>query len=599
MQKTNSSPRHPLGTRLALGSSALFVGLCISSSALAQTDSTSFTAQQYESEPGAMDIMSVQSSQIQGHLDWQLGAQLNVADDVLEIRDTDSDMVLEKIVESQTALDLVGAIGIIDRFEIGLVLPFTAYRTHGVEGGFEAVPMDLSAAALGDIRLVPKFVIPGLPSQLGIAVSVPLTFPTGKSEGFYGEDSVSAEPRLLAEYRLDNGTYITANLGWKLRSEKQFINLGIDNEFTYGLGVRAPFKIQNFDLAAISTLVGSLMQGGDGGEERPLEWLGGVEYKPTEEVRVSVAAGPGLSQGYGTPDFRLVAGVTFRRRPDPAPVKPTCLYGDEDMDGFEDDDECADLDNDQDGIADTDDQCPNEKGVADNPVGVGCPANPVPGEQLELEQDTDPDNDKLVAEEDACPSEPEDFDGFQDDDGCPDADDDKDGIPDTEDKCPLQAEIVNGNKDDDGCPDEGQTLVKITTKRILILEKVYFDTDKSTIKERSFNVLDQVAATLRANPQITKLRIEGHTDSRGKDDYNMRLSNARAGSVRQYLTDRGVDPNRLGSIGYGETRPIATNRRRSGRAKNRRVEFHIKEVNGVAQPDGSPDENQGDGKPKP
>lgn len=588
-------------SRVATYAAALSAWLLWLSPANAQTeDSTAITAQQYEPGPGANDILGVQSSRLQAHLEWQLGAHLNVADDVLEVRDLSSGDTVDKIIESQTGLDIIGAIGIRDRFEIGLVIPVTPFRTHG-ETTVGSVPSDLSVAALGDIRLVPKVAIPGLPDSFRVAISLPLILPTGKNTQFYGEGSIGIEPRLLAEYRLGNGTRIAGNIGFRLRNEKQFVNLVLGNELTYGLGAHVPFKVKNLDLAALATIVGSRVSGADGGEERPLELLVGAEIRPTDKVVIGLAGGPGLSAGYGTPDFRIVANARFHSKPE---KKPECLYGEEDMDGFEDDDKCADPDNDGDEVGDEDDMCPNEPGVADNPGLAGCPKDPVTADSAggepvpALQQEKDPDGDNILGDNDNCPDVPEDVDSFEDLDGCVDEDNDNDGIKDTDDKCPLQAEIVNGTEDGDGCPDEGKTLVKVTDKQIIILEKVYFDTSKASIKQVSFGLLDQVAATLRGNPQITKVLVEGHTDSRGRDSKNLALSKNRSASVRQYLIDKGVAPERLDAEGYGETRPIDTNKTRKGRANNRRVQFAITEVNGKPVPKDQPD-GQPQGQPTP
>ena len=100
---------------------------------------------------------------------------------------------------------------------------------------------------------------------------------------------------------------------------------------------------------------------------------------------------------------------------------------------------------------------------------------------------------------------------------------------------------------------------------------------KDEIKPVSFPVLDEVAAVLIGTPTILRVRVEGHTDSRGRDRYNLDLSKRRAHSVRRYLMSKGVEPRRLVAEGYGETVPIATNDTSDGRAENRRVEFVILE----------------------
>jgi outer membrane protein OmpA-like peptidoglycan-associated protein len=180
---------------------------------------------------------------------------------------------------------------------------------------------------------------------------------------------------------------------------------------------------------------------------------------------------------------------------------------------------------------------------------------------------TDSDGDGILDEVDRCPEDPEDFDEFEDEDGCPDPDNDKDGIPDVDDKCPDTPANTK-----DGCPE--YKLVKVTDKKIELRQTVYFDTARASIKRVSYPLLNEVAQVLKDNPKI-EVRIEGHTDSRGKDAYNLRLSDDRAASVRRYLIQRGIDESRMVSKGYGERVPIADNRTKAGRGQNRRVEFVI------------------------
>ncbi len=242
-----------------------------------------------------------------------------------------------------------------------------------------------------------------------------------------------------------------------------------------------------------------------------------------------------------------------------ADANDKCPMKAEDVDGFQDKDGCPDLDNDNDHVADTEDKCPNTAGLAEK---EGCP-------------DNDPDRDGIPSADDLCPEQPEDKDGYQDDDGCPDLDNDKDGILDADDKCPMKAEVINGVDDEDGCPDKGKSKVKVTREKIEILDRVYFDTARATIQKRSYDVLNQVAATLKAHPEVTKLRVEGHTDSRGGAAMNQKLSQERADAVVDYMVDRGIDRDRLVAKGFGESQPIADNGTAKGRAKNRRVEFMI------------------------
>lgn len=119
------------------------------------------------------------------------------------------------------------------------------------------------------------------------------------------------------------------------------------------------------------------------------------------------------------------------------------------------------------------------------------------------------------------------------------------------------------------------TRVKMEAKQIVILEKVFFETNKDVIMASSFALLDEVAATIMANPQIGRVAVEGHTDSDGDDASNLDLSKRRAESVKRYLEGKGVRGERLVANGYGESKPIAKNTSSSGKAKNRRVEFNL------------------------
>ncbi|MCB9764841.1 MAG: OmpA family protein [Alphaproteobacteria bacterium] len=121
------------------------------------------------------------------------------------------------------------------------------------------------------------------------------------------------------------------------------------------------------------------------------------------------------------------------------------------------------------------------------------------------------------------------------------------------------------------------TRVRVTRERIDIDDKVYFEFDKAIIKPESYSLLDEVAQTIIDHPELLRIRIEGHTDSKGNDAYNMRLSQERADAVRMYFQNKGVEASRLVSIGFGETRPIDTNETEAGRANNRRVAFYIEE----------------------
>jgi outer membrane protein OmpA-like peptidoglycan-associated protein len=117
--------------------------------------------------------------------------------------------------------------------------------------------------------------------------------------------------------------------------------------------------------------------------------------------------------------------------------------------------------------------------------------------------------------------------------------------------------------------------VEITKEKLELKEKVFFDTGKTTVKPESFSLLDEVAAVLKAHPDVQKVVIEGYTDSKGSKALNLKLSKGRAQAVRTYLIDKGVEPDRLEAKGFGSSHPIADNSTAKGREDNRRVEFAI------------------------
>ena len=183
------------------------------------------------------------------------------------------------------------------------------------------------------------------------------------------------------------------------------------------------------------------------------------------------------------------------------------------------------------------------------------------GLKYKLGGSSDRDGDGVPDDKDLCPDVP----GVKALKGCPDTD--GDGIADNEDGCPL----VPGTGLNGGCPEIEVIHLDVMREA---LYGVFFDNAKSSIKTESYDVLDRVVYVMKEN-QYYKLSIEGHTDSDGAEDFNLKLSQDRSNAVRSYLINKGIDQNRLTAKGYGETQPIATNNTEEGQAKNRRVEFKL------------------------
>jgi OOP family OmpA-OmpF porin len=220
------------------------------------------------------------------------------------------------------------------------------------------------------------------------------------------------------------------------------------------------------------------------------------------------------------------------------------------------------MDFDKDGVPDNLDKCPG------TPAGVavdkdGCP----------LDSDKDGVPDYL----DKCPGTPEGI--AVDKDGCP-LDSDKDGVPDYLDKCPGTP--AGTTVDKDGCPPPPPPPVieqkPVVTEKVSITLNVEFSTAKATIKEKYRDEIKKVADFMKAHPETSAV-IEGHTDN--VDIYhepkrNMKLSQARADSVRKYLIEKfGINASRITAVGYGPAKPIAGNDTAEGRKKNRRIQAVI------------------------
>jgi outer membrane protein OmpA-like peptidoglycan-associated protein len=196
----------------------------------------------------------------------------------------------------------------------------------------------------------------------------------------------------------------------------------------------------------------------------------------------------------------------------------------------------------------------------------------------------DKDGDGIVDKRDKCVDVPEDLDQVEDWDGCPEDDADKDSIGDADDACPKEPGPKSAKKEDNGCPKFIRRIAGST--EIQILKKVEFQTGSAKLTPDSLPILDEVASLLIANPEIGMLSIEGHTDDRGDDASNLKLSTDRARACLDYLVEKkSIAANRLTSSGYGETKPLKPNDSTANRATNRRVEFKIREQQGGLAPD--------------
>lgn len=555
---------------------AMLSTLALGAPAWAQFNPNSGTGNNLDVEhlaPTALGMVNQDRSEAQVWREYTVGLYLHYARNPLVL--FADRLQVGEVVAHRMSMDLIGTIGIQSWLDLTVAVPVTWWQ----QGDTTLPTGDLSSLGMRDVRISPKFTaLRQSWAGVGLAIVPEISVPTGDADSFLGAGNLTFSPHLLLDRTFDVAWGLRAGVaaGAKIRPRTQLGNIEIDDELFYrgGVGVGLP------QMGAVKPELVAEMSGRTrlnapfkNREQNPLLARGGVrlgiDVAPGHRLHGLTGVSVGLTRGYGAPDVQVYLGMAYQRYmsdrdgdgiyddEDACPDKP------EDFDGFEDEDGCPELDNDRDGIMDVKDACPNEPEDFDKfEDDDGCP-------------DLDNDRDSIPDLKDTCPNDPEDLDGFEDEDGCPDPDDDRDGIPDAQDKCPNEREVINGFEDEDGCPDEGETNVEVTSEKVTINTKVMFEFDSDRISDESFSILNQVALTLQANLQLERIRIEGHTDAQGPDEYNLELSQRRAEAVMTYLVNRGVSPSRLEAVGYGEMRPIVSGKSDAAYAKNRRVEFTI------------------------
>ncbi len=447
---------------------------------------------------GVQNYNVVHGARVLSHMNPAVGVLLNFAQNPLMVRESPTGRE-QRVLESRWGLDLMAALGLLDEFQIGLALPLILQQDGNVAG--IAPDNSLTAQSIGDLRLVPKWRLTGPAANVGFALLATVTLPSGDESAFSTEGSPTVEPKGVLEWKLSERSRFAVNAGFRFREQQKLLNVDVGNELTFGagMGFDATHKV-----TFLADLYGSIAADGDSdpnSANAPLELDLGLRFNLADGHLLTVGGGPGVTNGWASPDYRVFAGYQFS----PAVA----------------------MDRDGDGLADA---------------------------------------------QDTCPDDPEDIDGYLDKDGCPDFDDDLEKA--VAEKWKPEPEVVTSVVVREA-PD-----VRVTKSQIEIFKRVLFDVDKDSLRPESYDIIGQVAHVLRIHPEITRVRIEGHTDSTASDGYNLGLSWKRSRKVVSTLNDMGVVVERMESMGYGERRPIADNLTDEGRQQNRRVVFTILERSG-------------------
>ena len=552
----------------------------------ARAQSAGFAINRFDPAERGSDWFAADSLDLRGHGRLMLGATGDFSEKPLVLYNRDGDE-LKKIIEHQLFVHVGGSLVLWDRLRLGVNLPILAYQAG--EGGtvqgtrFEAA----EGANIGDLRLGADVRLLGqYRSPISLAAGVAVFAPTGSQEAFAGDGKVRVLPRVLLGGDIGNLVY-AAKLGVLYRANDAGFN-GATQGTEAVVAAAIGYRSNDGKLVLGPELFGSTVVTSGSAffsrRETPFELIFGAHYKVTDDVRLGAGFGPGLTRGFGAPQFRGLLSLEWAPEPkkEPLVLRPIEKPADRDKDGILDrDDACPDEpgvenddpkkngcplpgDRDKDGILDVDDACPDEPGIkSDDPEKNGCPRR-------------DADKDGIFDDEDACVNDP----GIRTTDpltnGCPPPKDtDKDGIIDPEDACVEAPGPRDPDPKKNGCP-----AARVEKGQIKILERVEFENNSAKIRPQSDKILNAVLAVLNEHPEFTKLGVEGHTDNRGAAGHNLDLSRRRAASVMKWLTDHGIAKTRLSSQGFGMAKPIDSNDTDGGRQNNRRVEFHILEQDG-------------------
>lgn len=463
---------------------------------------------------------------------------------------------LGDLVGSVGTLHLLGAYGVMDWLDVGVGI-----SAHRMAAGsqFEQMPPALQSASLssskvafGDLRIVPRASLYRHDGASGFDLGALLAawLPTGGNSVYAGE-SFRVMPGLALDYTARNWL-LAFNVGYMVRSAANLLGSTVDDQLQLGLGGSFDLN-QRFSVLAEVAAHLNVLSDNFSSADVASEALFGMRYHSRAGFGAQLAAGPGISSGFDSPSYRLVASIGYEGTAFKPPVEV--------------EETTPELDADHDGIVDAADRCPNEPEDNDQfEDDDGCP-------------DPDNDRDTIADSADRCPLLAEDKDGFEDQDGCPDADNDQDGVADASDACPNEPGVGQVN----GCPAAPQpaaqveppAAVVVADEKIELRKTILFGNNNAQIQPESQSLMDEIAKVLNQHPEIERVSVEGHTDNRGAAAHNQKLSEARAKSVLEGLKARGIEASRLTAKGFGSSVPIAANETDEGRAQNRRVELRI------------------------
>ncbi|MFP6686023.1 MAG: OmpA family protein [Polyangiaceae bacterium] len=576
-----------------------FTGLLLASPSRAQ-DVQGLPLDQFAATPAGDSFESVPMPTTPGHLAVRGKLSFDYAKDPLVLVDPEGKDI-GAVVSAQGFVTAGASLTLYDRLLIALDMPFAVLQSGDNPARGNVTVTSPTKAGLGDLRTTIRGRLYGdYWDAFQVGVQARVYAPTGPKNSYIADGKIYGGADILLGGRVSHFVWsATTGTTAHASTNPTALNFGggvglvlLDDTFQVGpelfgrylVDARNLFEGQGAEITREGTM--------------NMEGLLSARYRLLDDFVAAAGGGIGFSNGVGTPRARVIASFAYAPRPSKGP-------GDTDADGVTDDiDACPNEpgpksddktttgcppppDTDGDGVADPDDECPKVAGdVKGCPDGDGdgivdkldaCPerAGEASDDDAKSGCPADNDGDGVYDPDDACPKVAGPKHEDPEKSGCP-PDDDGDGIPNAEDKCPDERGKTNTeDAERHGCPKD----VRVTETEILILKKIRFAFGKAGIEDAidpvSDALLEEVRTAIEDHPEIEQIEVHGHTDAKGKLFFNMRLSEARAESVRQWLIKKGIAETKLVSKGYGPLKPIGPNYTAAGREQNRRVGFKI------------------------
>ena len=423
----------------------------------------------------------------------------------------------DRIVSWQAIAHLGVALDLGDRAKLDVDAPLVLGQAGMATVSAGRALSEPSGASMGDLRLGGRLVVVPQDGLVpGAAVSLRVWLPTGRSTQYAGAGDVRYAPSLIVGAE-------GARWGWATSIARTFRGgsaglsglAGSEVSATLGAAVRFANVQVGPELYASTVADGGTTAFGRATTNVEGLLSGRLSFG---DLVASLAAGPGLSVGVGTPAYRVLVGLAFVPRASSALVTAPA-------------------------------ETPATMVAHGDPSDSATDARSVAASRAAAE---------AAAGGPAIATTTLDSDG--------------DGVDDAHDACPREKGAATSDPKTSGCPN----IARVEGAQIVITEQVVFGNGNDTLDPQSFPVLTGVAGLLAAHPEIARLAVDGHTDGRGAAASNVALSQRRAVAVVRWLVDHGVDARRLETRAFGPRRPIADNATDAGRAKNRRVEFQIR-----------------------